>query len=116
MFSAAEQSRPQGVAHRWVLFPYVASNRISKTIGRDHKHLRKDARERRTGPFVSSSLRTLFLGRNLQPVPFQALPNSLARNKNVTIAFSVGSALFARSFAKERKSTPLFSSISALFL
>ena len=62
-----------------------------------------------------SSLRTLFSAPKLQPSPFHAFRDSWTHRKNITIAFPVTSALFVRSFARERKSTPLLSWACALF-
>ena len=66
-------------------------------------------------PLVLSTLRTLFLAPERQPSPFHAFRNSLTHRKNITIAFPVTSALFVRSFAQERKSTPFLSCACALF-
>jgi hypothetical protein len=62
-----------------------------------------------------SSLRTLLPAQNFQPTQFQSLPHSLQQEKNTTPAFPVTSELFLRSFAQERKSTPLFSCACAQF-
>src|SRR5271165_4187309 len=65
--------------------------------------------------FTFSNLRTLFLAPQHQPSYFQKLAPSLSFVKDATSAFPCTSALFVRSFLKERKSTPLFSVDSALF-
>src|SRR5579862_9072182 len=71
--------------------------------------------ERETPSFILSSLRTLFLALKLQPLHFQQLARSFTHARNLTRAFPTTSALFVRSRAKERKSSPLFSCIPALF-
>ena len=65
--------------------------------------------------FVSSGLRTLLSAQKFQPPYFQRLPHSLKVARSRTQAFPIASALFVRSFAQERKSTPLVSSTCALF-
>jgi hypothetical protein len=65
--------------------------------------------------FAFNSLRTLFPAPKLQPSSFHGFPYSLTDGKNITHAFPVTSALFVRSSAQERKSTPLFSCIPARF-
>lgn len=69
----------------------------------------------RIGPSVFNNLRTLFSARNLQPSRSQALAHSSAQGKKVTLAFPITSTLFLRSFAQERKSTPLFSAACTRF-
>ena len=59
-------------------------------------------------PRVFSSLQTLLSAQKLHVPHFQALPDSLRQERNVTTAFPVASGLFPRSFAPEQKSTPLF--------
>jgi hypothetical protein len=74
---------------------------------------------RRSEPLAKTSvfnkLRTLLPAQKLQPAYFQSPTQSLTHTKNITAAFPVTSALFIRSFAQERKSTPLFSSAYARF-
>src|SRR5580658_7391004 len=65
--------------------------------------------------FVFSVLRTLLSVPKLQAPYFHSLPHSLKLAQNVTPIFPVTSTLFVRSFAQERKLTPLFSCIPALF-
>jgi hypothetical protein len=115
MSTDSNHYRVQDARHPRGHFPYAAPAGIPKTIGRDCKHVRKDALDSLRGSFVSSNLRAPFLAPNLQPKPSHALAHSCAHVKNITLAFPVASPLFVRSFAKERKSTPLFSCVSALF-
>jgi hypothetical protein len=60
-------------------------------------------------------LRTLFPAQKVQAPYFQLLPHSLKSAQNITPPFTATYALFARSWAQERESTPLFSSACALF-
>jgi hypothetical protein len=71
--------------------------------------------EPRNVPCVFSGLRTLFPFRELQIAFFQQAPNSLTQLQNITIAFSITSAPLVRSFAQERKLTPLPSCACARF-
>src|SRR5579862_8325642 len=70
---------------------------------------------RKNAPFIFSSLRTLFPTPNPQTSHLHPLADSFKYSKDVTPAFPVTSALFPRSFAQERKSTPLLSSACARF-
>jgi hypothetical protein len=74
---------------------------------------------RRSKPFakasVSSRLRTLLPPQKFQRPYFHSLPHSLQHAQNITPVFPARSALFLRSCAQERKSTPLFSCACARF-
>jgi hypothetical protein len=78
-------------------------------------HAHFSAVERRNAPFVFNALRTLFLVPKLQPSSFQEVPHSLKQSQSVTGAFSFTSALLLRSWAQERKLTPLPSCACARF-
>lgn len=79
---------------------------------RINSNLRQESQIR---PFIFNRLRTLLPEQKLQPAHFQLLTHSLMHAKNVTAAFPITSTLFLRSFAPERKSTPLVSCACALF-
>ncbi len=66
-------------------------------------------------PFVLSSLRTFFPAVPPQTSRCHPLAHSLTHRKNITPAFPFTSALLFRSFAQERKLTPLFSCACARF-
>ena len=111
MFVAAEPHRARDDTRPLDAFTLATPGLVSSIFA----HSRQDADERQNQPFVSSSLRALFLAENLQPSSFHALPHSFARRKNVTPTFQVTSPLLPRSLAQERKSTPLLSCACALF-
>ena len=111
MFVAAEPHRARDDTRPLDAFTLATPGLVSSIFA----HSRQDADERQNQPFVSSSLRALFLAENLQPSSFHALPHSFARRKNVTPTFQVTSPLLPRSLAQERKSTPLLSCACARF-
>lgn len=76
---------------------------------------RKCALTRRSGPCIFSSFRTLPRTRNLQHYCYPLLANSFTHRQSISLVFPVGSLLFLRSSAQERKSTPLVSCACALF-
>jgi hypothetical protein len=78
-------------------------------------HAPFSALDRRNAPFVFNALRTLFLAPTLQPSSFQEVPHSLKQCQSVTGAFSFACALLLRSWAQERKLTPLPSCACARF-
>jgi hypothetical protein len=78
-------------------------------------HAPFSALERRNATFVFNVLRTLFLTSKLQPSSYQEVPHCLKYSENVTGAFSFTSALLLRSWAQERKLTPLPSCACARF-
>jgi hypothetical protein len=65
--------------------------------------------------FLFSVLRALLPAPKRQAPCFHLLPHSFKLLQNVTPIFPITSTLFVRSFAQERRSTPLFSCIPALF-
>src|SRR5579862_3317093 len=71
--------------------------------------------ERENPSFIVNSLRSPSRSTKLQPPQFQALAHSFTHAENVTPAFPITSTHSLRSSTKERKSSPLFSSISARF-
>ena len=71
--------------------------------------------ERENASFILSSLRTLFLTPKLQPLHSQKLAHSFTHTESLTPAFPTTSTIFVRSSTKERKLTPLFSSIAVRF-
>jgi hypothetical protein len=73
------------------------------------------SQERENAPFVFSELRTLSFPRKPQPAFSQQVPHSLPHSANLTAAFPITSALFVRSWAQERKLTPLLSIACARF-
>jgi hypothetical protein len=75
----------------------------------------QESNSRNVVPCAFNNLRTLFATRKLQPSSFQEFRDSFTHRKNITPALPVTSALFLRSSTQERKSTPLFSYIPALF-
>jgi hypothetical protein len=77
--------------------------------------IRKCALPSQRGPFIPSSFRTLLRAPIRQPMPYQWLAHSLMQSQNITLAVPVSYALFVRSCAAGRKSTPLLSCACALF-
>jgi aspartyl-tRNA(Asn)/glutamyl-tRNA(Gln) amidotransferase subunit B len=102
------QQNAEGSSHRAALSATLRAQSLFALI-------RKYAQERPRRPFIFSSFRTLYRERKRQPKRSQWLPHSLAHNENITLALSISSALFVRSFAPGRKLTHVFSIISALF-
>ena len=111
MFAAAKRRPAHHAARLSGLFASATPNRVPPSL----THTHQNAHERKTAPFVSSSLRTLFPAPNLQPSSFHALAHSFAHRKNITLSFPVTSAPFVRSLARVQHSTPLFSCACALF-
>src|SRR5579862_4553294 len=62
-----------------------------------------------------SRSRTLLPAQNFQRPYFHPLPDSLPQEQNITPVFPITPALSLRSFAQERKSTPLVSCACARF-
>jgi hypothetical protein len=62
-----------------------------------------------------SRSRTLLPAQNFQRPYFHPLPDSLQQEQNITPVFPITPALSLRSFAQERKSTPLVSCACARF-
>jgi hypothetical protein len=111
MFAAATPCPAQDPARPSGSFTSVIRDSLSPTLTRS----RHNPHERKTAPFVSSNLRTLFHSQNLQPYIFHTLAHSFVHRKNITIPFPVTSALFVRSLSQERRLTHLFSCACALF-
>src|ERR1700722_6614668 len=70
--------------------------------------------ERRTPPFIISTLHTLFAAANPQSSHYQQLVPSFTPIKNLTPTLPITSALLPRSLTNVQCSTPLLSGASAL--
>src|ERR1700733_7569070 len=103
---------PRGNNPRFV--PFLSASRCLRDAPR-HAREASSLLVSQFAPLAFSSLHTLFLAPKLQPSPFHAFRDSFTNREKITPAFPITSPLFARSLAKERKSTPLFSCIPALF-
>jgi hypothetical protein len=89
--------------------------RASSFSARSALFVRISAQERNLTPLFSSK-RALSGPPSLrQPLYSQSVPHSSTTAQILTLTFPVTSTPFVRSFAKERKSTPLFSCACALF-
>src|SRR5579862_2055987 len=75
----------------------------------------KPRHESQTRSFVSNRLRTPWPAQKPQPAYFQSPAHPFTHKQNITAAFPTTSPLFVRSFAQERKSTPLVSCACARF-
>ena len=74
------------------------------------------SRTRKTAPSILNTVRTLSPASNPQPFRFHTPAHRFTSHERVTRAFSITSALLARSFANVQVSTPLFSCAHALFV
>jgi hypothetical protein len=102
---AAKDRPPQDAAVSSRPVTFTHPTRISSNL----------RRESQTPPSVFNRLPTLLPEQKFQHLYFHSLPHSLQYDQNVTPVFPTRSALFLRSCAQERKSTPLFSCACARF-
>jgi hypothetical protein len=91
-------------------------NRVPSPSTRRALFVRSFTQERKLTPLPSMKRVSSRLKYVRQPIYLQLVADSLKQLKIVTPTFPTLSTLFARSFTKERKSTPLLSSACALFV